>query len=103
MFANFVQKFQQHTVDNGRLGTHEIIYKYISTLEHMAPRFGIETFLVSGLQLREDGDESSFYSNTTHAQGVSKDSFRALATHEIMVSGTKGIHWRELSSQKVCQ
>lgn len=103
MFGAFVGTFQQHTVDTGRLGTHEIMYKYISTLEHLAPRFGTETFLVSHLELREDEDGSSSFCNTAHAQGVSKDSFRAPATHEVMVTGTKGIQWRKLSSQKVCQ
>ncbi|XP_042360188.1 non-receptor tyrosine-protein kinase TYK2 [Plectropomus leopardus] len=99
VFAEFVGTFQ-HTVDKGQLGAQEIMYKYISTLEHLAPRFGTETFPVSHLELREDGDGSSSYSNTTHAQGASKDSFRMPATHEIMVSGTKGIQWREVSSHK---
>nr|XP_046270375.1 non-receptor tyrosine-protein kinase TYK2 [Scatophagus argus] len=100
VFKEFVRTFQQHTVDKGRLGTHEIMYKYISTLEHLAPRFGIETFPVSYFELREDGDGSSSYTGATHAHGVSKDGYRAPDTHEIMVSGTKGIQWRKLSSQK---
>ncbi|XP_067472134.1 non-receptor tyrosine-protein kinase TYK2 [Thunnus thynnus] len=100
VFADFVRTFQQHTVDQGRLGAQEIMYKYISTLEHLAPRFGTETFPVSHLELNEDGDVSSSYSNTTHAQGVSKDNFRGPATHEILVSGTKGIQWRKMCSQK---
>ncbi|XP_008281324.1 non-receptor tyrosine-protein kinase TYK2 isoform X2 [Stegastes partitus] len=100
VFADFVRTFQQHTVDKGRLGAQEIMYKYISTLEHLAPRFGTETFTVTHLDLREDADGSSSYSNTTHAQGVSKDNFQAPATHEIMVSGTQGILWRKVSIQK---
>ncbi|XP_069380762.1 non-receptor tyrosine-protein kinase TYK2 isoform X2 [Paralichthys olivaceus] len=96
VFADFVQTFQQHTVDEGRLGTQDIMYKYISTLEHLVPRFGTETFPVSHLELREDGDGGSSY----HAQGDSKDNFTAPITHEIMVSGTKGIHWRKVSVQK---
>ncbi|TDH03060.1 hypothetical protein EPR50_G00159180 [Perca flavescens] len=100
VFAEFVRTFQQHTVDKGRLGAHEIMYKYISTLEHLAPRFGTETFPVAHLELRKDEDGSSSYSNTTHAQGASKDDFIVPATHEIMVSGTKGIQWRKVSGQK---
>lgn len=102
MFGNFVQKFQQHTVDNGQLSTYELIYKYISTFEHMAPSFGVETFLVSSLELRKETDESLLFSNTTHAQGASKESFNAFETYEIMVTGTKGIQYRKLSTQKVC-
>ncbi|XP_068605904.1 non-receptor tyrosine-protein kinase TYK2 [Brachionichthys hirsutus] len=100
VFADFVQTFQQHTMDTGRLGTNQIMYKYISTLEHLAPGFGEEIFPVSHLELREDGDGSSSYFNTNDAQGVLKDGFRAPATHEIRVTGVKGIQWRKLSTQK---
>uniref|UniRef100_A0A8D3CZ71 Tyrosine-protein kinase n=1 Tax=Scophthalmus maximus TaxID=52904 RepID=A0A8D3CZ71_SCOMX len=103
VFADFVRTFQQHTVDKERLGGQEIMYKYISTLEHLAPQFGTETFPVSQLEVREDGNGSSSYSDSTNAQGVSKDNFVAPATHEIVVSGTKGIQWRTVSIQKVCQ
>lgn len=101
MFRSFVQKFQQHTVENGRLGTYEIIYKYISTFEHMAPLFGVETFHVLGLELRDEVDESCSFFNATQAQGVLKDCYGASLTYEVMVTGTKGIHWREVSTQKV--
>uniref|UniRef100_A0A673C3A9 Tyrosine-protein kinase n=1 Tax=Sphaeramia orbicularis TaxID=375764 RepID=A0A673C3A9_9TELE len=101
VFADFVRTFQQHTVDKGRLGAQEIMYKYISTLEHLAPRFGTETFFVSHLEIRKDGDGSSSYSNSTHAQGVSKDNYSAPSTHEIMVCGPKGIQWRKVTAQKV--
>uniref|UniRef100_A0A673BZR6 non-specific protein-tyrosine kinase n=1 Tax=Sphaeramia orbicularis TaxID=375764 RepID=A0A673BZR6_9TELE len=97
VFADFVRTFQQHTVDKGRLGAQEIMYKYISTLEHLAPRFGTETFFVSHLEIRKDGDGSSSYSNSTHAQGVSKDNYSAPSTHEIMVCGPKGIQWRKVT------
>lgn len=103
VFRSFVQKFQQHTVDNGRLGTYEIIYKYISTFERMAPSFGVETFHVLSLELSDEVDESCSFSNTTHAQSALKSSYGASATYEVMVTGTKGIHWRELSTQKVCR
>ncbi|KAM3863740.1 non-receptor tyrosine-protein kinase TYK2 [Diretmus argenteus] len=100
VFAEFVQTFQQHTMDMGQLGSQEIMYKYISTIEHLAPGFGTETFPVPHLELREDGDGSSSYLNNTHTHGVSEDNFRAPATFEIMVSGTKGIEWRKVSEQK---
>lgn len=104
VFAEFVQKFQQHTVAKGLLGSQKIMYKYISTLEHLAPQFGTETFCVSNLELRKGGDGSSSYSiTTTQAQGCAKDNFTTPITHEIRVSGTKGIQWRKVSGQKVCQ
>ncbi|XP_034045553.1 non-receptor tyrosine-protein kinase TYK2 [Thalassophryne amazonica] len=100
-FHDFVKTFQHHTVDQGRLCSQEIMYKYISTLEHLVPRFATETFPVSHLQIRKDGSGSSSYSNTNLVQGVSKDNISGLVTHEILVSGTKGIQWREVSGQKV--
>uniref|UniRef100_A0A665UVI9 Tyrosine-protein kinase n=1 Tax=Echeneis naucrates TaxID=173247 RepID=A0A665UVI9_ECHNA len=100
VFAEFVRTFQMHTVDKGRLGPNEIMYKYISTIEHLAPCFGTETFNVIQLELREAGDGGSSYANTTHAQGVSKDNFTASITHEIRVSGTQGIQWRKASAQR---
>lgn len=90
-------------MDKGQLGIQDIMNKYISTLENLAPRFGSENFLVYHLNVRKDGGGSSSFSHTTHAQGVSKDSFEARNTHEIMVTGTEGVQWRKLSSQKVCQ
>ncbi|XP_041823478.1 non-receptor tyrosine-protein kinase TYK2 isoform X2 [Melanotaenia boesemani] len=98
VFAEFVRTFQQHTVDKGQLGAQEIMYKYISTLEHLTPRFGTETFFAAHLELRED--ESNTYSSSTHGEGVSKDDFVTPVTGEIMVSGTKGIQWRKVHIQK---
>uniref|UniRef100_A0A672GXG2 Tyrosine-protein kinase n=1 Tax=Salarias fasciatus TaxID=181472 RepID=A0A672GXG2_SALFA len=95
MFADFVRSFQQQLEDKGWLSAQKIMEKYIFTLEHLAPCFGTETFSVAHLELREDGDASSSHSNAAHAQGVCKDYFGAPATHEIMVSGTKGIQWRK--------
>ena len=94
MFSDFVRTFQKHTVGIGRLGSQEVMYKYISTLEYLAPRFGTETFAVSHLELRSDDEGRGTYLNSTHAQGATAVSFRTNVTHEIMVSGCKGIQWR---------
>lgn len=79
------------------------MYKYISTLEQLAPRFGSETFQVTSLKLREDGDGSSSYSSTVHGNGLSKENLSPLVTHEVMVSGTEGVKWRKLQIQRVSQ
>lgn len=84
IFRNFIKTFQQQTVDKGKLGAQEIMYKYISTLEHLAPHFGTETFSVSHLELQEE----------------SKDHSKAQVTYEIMVCGVKGVLWRKVSTQK---
>ncbi|XP_024128200.1 non-receptor tyrosine-protein kinase TYK2 isoform X1 [Oryzias melastigma] len=100
VFAQFVRTFQQHTVDSRKVTTQEIMYKYISTLEQLAPRFGSETFQVTSLKLREDGDGSSSYSSTVHGNGLSKENLSPLVTHEVMVSGTEGVKWRKLQIQR---
>lgn len=78
------------------------MYKYIATLEHLAPRFGTETFPVTRLDLRDEDDRSGSCSSTTHAQCGSKDNFCGPISHEISVSGTEGIQWRKVSAQRVC-
>uniref|UniRef100_A0A673YV75 Tyrosine-protein kinase n=1 Tax=Salmo trutta TaxID=8032 RepID=A0A673YV75_SALTR len=102
VFADFVRTFQEHTVDVGRLGSQEVMYKYLSTLEHLAPRFGTETFLAAHLELRKDGgDGSGSYLNTSRAHGASDpENVGPQVMHEVMVSGTKGIQWRKMTVQK---
>ncbi|CDQ98375.1 unnamed protein product [Oncorhynchus mykiss] len=77
------------------------MYKYLSTLEHLAPRFGTETFLAAQLELRKDGgDGSGSYLNTSHAHGASDPgNVGPQVMHEVMVSGTKGIQWRKMTVQ----
>lgn len=100
VFADFVRTFQQHTVNKGGLSANDIMYRYISTLEHLAPRFGSETYSVCHLELREDGAGNSSYSSTARAKRCSEDDYKTPATHEIMVCGVKGIQWRKVSTQK---
>lgn len=88
MFADSVRTFQEHTVDKGRLGMQKTMFKYISTLERLVPSFGVESFYVSHLNLREAWEESG----SLHTHAPCED--RAAATHEIMVNGNKGIWWR---------
>lgn len=75
-------------MENGQLDTQKIMCKYISTLEHLVPTFGVEIFHVSHLKPREAWEESDFL------HGHSRCEDRAAATHEIMVNGNKGIWWR---------
>uniref|UniRef100_A0A672QKL7 Tyrosine-protein kinase n=1 Tax=Sinocyclocheilus grahami TaxID=75366 RepID=A0A672QKL7_SINGR len=94
VFANFVSSFQEHTVGMGKFGSQEVMYKYISTLERLAPKFGAETFPVFSLDLRSDGDGSGSYPIASQTQTVNSE-----PTHEIRVSGSTGICWRKTSAQ----
>lgn len=94
IFTNFIQTFQQHTVDKGKLSPQEIMYKYISTLEHLVPRFGTETFSVCHLELQKDEQDNGF-SESTGSQADLNNDYKTHVTHEIMVCGVGGIQWRE--------
>uniref|UniRef100_A0A673GXM1 Tyrosine-protein kinase n=1 Tax=Sinocyclocheilus rhinocerous TaxID=307959 RepID=A0A673GXM1_9TELE len=97
VFTNFVKTFQQHTVGMGKLGSQEVVYKYISTLERLAPNFGVETFPVFNLDLRADGDGSGSYLNASRTQAPSEETGNGQPTYEIRVSGSAGIWWRKTS------
>ncbi|XP_076850141.1 non-receptor tyrosine-protein kinase TYK2 [Brachyhypopomus gauderio] len=101
VFSEFVRTFQQHTVAQGRLGPQEIMYKYLSTLERLAPRFGTETFPVFHLVQRPYGDGSGSYLNGSRAlEPPEAAGMCGQPTHELTVSGTKGIHWRKVPAQR---
>lgn len=91
VFKNFVRSFQQHTVGTGKLGSQEVMYKYLSTLERLAPDFGIETFSVWHFYVRNDGDDSGSHLMT------SEEPVNSEKTHEIRVSGSTGIWWKKLA------
>lgn len=101
VFAEFVRSFQQHTVGQGRLGSQEVMYKYLSTLERLAPRFGTETFCIFHLDLRPDGDGSGSYLNASRARESPEEIPCTQPTHELMVSGTTGIRWRKIPAHRV--
>nr|AMK47892.1 tyrosine kinase 2 [Ctenopharyngodon idella] len=101
VFANFVSNFQQHTVGMGKLGSQEIMYRYLSTLERLAPHFGVETFPVFHLDLRTDGDGSGSYLIASRTQTPSEETVNCEPAYEIRVSGSTGIWWRKLPAQKV--
>ncbi|KAK0135002.1 Non-receptor tyrosine-protein kinase TYK2 [Merluccius polli] len=101
VFTEFVKSFQRHTLEIGRLGSQEVMSKYVSTLEHLAPRFATETFSVSHLTVAADGNGSGSCVHSADANGNSTTgNADDQAAHEIMVSGTKGIQWRKTSGQK---
>ncbi|XP_035253894.1 non-receptor tyrosine-protein kinase TYK2 [Anguilla anguilla] len=91
VFGQFVRSFQLHTVGVGRLGLQDLMYKYLSTLEHLAPSFGSETFPLTHLSLQTEwGGNSAYLSAPPTAPPTTS------VTHQIMVSGTAGVQWREV-------
>lgn len=97
VFKKFVQRFQRHTVGAGKLTLQDVMYKYLATLEHLAPRFGSELFPVLSLDTSSEGEKAQLYLNGGRSQ---LEHGRALlpkdrpVTHEVLVTGTSGIQWR---------
>ncbi|XP_032648277.1 non-receptor tyrosine-protein kinase TYK2 isoform X2 [Chelonoidis abingdonii] len=59
VFRKFVQRFQRHTVSAGKLTEQDVMYKYLATLENLAPRFGSELFPVLSLETASEGEKSA--------------------------------------------
>ncbi|XP_054039422.1 non-receptor tyrosine-protein kinase TYK2 [Rissa tridactyla] len=104
VFKKFVQRFQRHTVSTGKLTAQEVMYKYLATLEHLAPRFGSELFPVLSLETSSEGEKAQLYVNGGHSQPehghplLPKD---PPVTHEVLVTGTSGIQWRPVPVESV--
>ncbi|MBN3305811.1 TYK2 kinase, partial [Amia calva] len=103
VFRQFVRGFHQHTVSTGRLGVQDIMYKYLSTLENLVAHFGSEVFRVSSLEIQSEGERANFYVRDFWGLGPqdteSGESQDGGPTHEVMVSGTEGIHWRLIGAE----
>ncbi|KAJ8345600.1 hypothetical protein SKAU_G00297930 [Synaphobranchus kaupii] len=95
VFAQFVRSFQLHTVGMGRLSQQDLMYKYLSTLEHLSPGYGTETFPLTHLSL-----QSEWAGNSAYLTAPPTAPPTATVTHQIMVSGTGGIQWREVPLPK---
>lgn len=104
VFKKFVQRFQRHTVSAGKLTEQDIMYKYLATLEHLAPRFGSELYPVLSLETSSEGEKAPLYVNGGHAPAehghalLPKD---PPVTHEVLVTGTSGIQWRPVPPESV--
>ncbi|XP_008934835.1 PREDICTED: non-receptor tyrosine-protein kinase TYK2, partial [Merops nubicus] len=102
VFKKFVRRFQQHTVSKGKLTAQDIMYKYLATLEHLAPRFGSEIFPVLSLETSSEGEKVQLYvngGNLPAERGRTTGPKDQPLTHEVLVTGTKGIQWRALPKE----
>nr|XP_056723205.1 non-receptor tyrosine-protein kinase TYK2 [Euleptes europaea] len=103
IFKKFLQRFQQHTMNAGKLTEQDIMCKYLVTLENLAPRFGSEVFPVVSLETISEGEKLPLYINGGH--GPPEDSRGPPsgdrpATHEVRITGTEGIQWRLLPAER---
>ncbi|XP_009461880.1 PREDICTED: non-receptor tyrosine-protein kinase TYK2 [Nipponia nippon] len=104
VFKKFVQRFQRHTVSTGKLTVQDIMYKYLATLEHLAPRFGSELFPVLSLETSSEGEKVQLYVNGGHSQlehGHALLPKDQPVTHEVLITGTTGIQWRPVPVESI--
>ncbi|KAM9264021.1 non-receptor tyrosine-protein kinase TYK2 isoform 1-T2 [Morus bassanus] len=104
VFKKFVQRFQRHTVSTGKLTVQDIMYKYLATLEHLAPRFGCEVFPVLSLETSSEGEKAQLYVNGGRSQlehGHALLPKDQPVTHEVLVTGTNGIQWRPVPVESI--
>ncbi|XP_066449671.1 non-receptor tyrosine-protein kinase TYK2 isoform X1 [Eleutherodactylus coqui] len=100
VFKKFVRHFHLHTVSAGKLSEEDVMYKYLSTLENLAARFGCEVFRTLSLELPTEGEKLPFYINggyVDHGESVSRE---ATPTQEVLVSGMEGIQWRQKKKEE---
>ncbi|KAE8619823.1 hypothetical protein XENTR_v10009988 [Xenopus tropicalis] len=94
VFKKFVRRFHLHTVSPGKLNEEDIMYKYLSTLENLAPRLGCEVFKALSLELPAEGEKLPFYLNGGYMEHTDTVNREPTSTHQVMVSGMEGIQYR---------
>ncbi|OXB52616.1 hypothetical protein ASZ78_003151, partial [Callipepla squamata] len=104
VFRRFVRRFQQHTVGAGKLAEQDVMFKYVATLEQLAPRFGTELFPALSLDVSNEGEKGRPYSDGGHVPAQRGDAPLAQdgpVSHEVLVTGTTGIQWRLVPNESV--
>ncbi|XP_019476750.1 non-receptor tyrosine-protein kinase TYK2 [Meleagris gallopavo] len=104
VFRKFVRRFQRHTVGAGTLTEEDVMFKYLATLELLAPRFGTERFAVLSLDVSNEGEKAQPCGNGGHEMAERGDAAApgdSSVSHEVLVSGTTGIQWRPVPSESV--
>ncbi|XP_073510192.1 non-receptor tyrosine-protein kinase TYK2 isoform X1 [Phyllobates terribilis] len=106
VFKKFVRHFHLHTVSAGKLSEEDVMYKYLSTLESLAPRFGCEVFGTLSLELPTEGEKLPLYINGGGGGYMDQSksaSSEATTTHQVLVSGMEGIQWRQKKEEEAAE
>ncbi|KAI5936058.1 Non-receptor tyrosine-protein kinase TYK2 [Manis javanica] len=96
IFRRFLQAFQP-----GRLSQQVIMVKYLATLEQLAPRFGTERVPVCHLEplARAEGEPCYIRDSSRAPPEPQPESAARAPTHEVLVTGTGGIQWRQMEAE----
>uniref|UniRef100_A0A8U7P2X2 Tyrosine-protein kinase n=1 Tax=Corvus moneduloides TaxID=1196302 RepID=A0A8U7P2X2_CORMO len=101
VFRRFLRHFQRHTVAAGKLSERDVMYKYLATLEHLAPGFGSELFPAFSLETASEGEKGPLCANGSRERLPIPRDFPV--THHVLVTGTGGIQWRPVSVENFSQ
>nr|XP_021504487.1 tyrosine-protein kinase JAK1 [Meriones unguiculatus] len=84
VFKDFLKEFNNKTICDSSVSTHDLKVKYLATLETLTKHYGAEIFETSMLLISSENELN---------QSHSSDSGNVL--YEVMVTGNHGIQWRQ--------
>lgn len=84
VFKDFLKEFNNKTICDSSVSTHDLKVKYLATLETLTKHYGAEIFETSMLLISSENEMSRFHPN---------DGGNVL--YEVMVTGNLGIQWRQ--------
>ncbi|KAB1269323.1 Tyrosine-protein kinase JAK1, partial [Camelus dromedarius] len=85
VFKDFLKEFNNKTICDSSVSTHDLKVKYLATLETLTKHYGAEIFETSMLLISSENEMNRFHPN---------DSGNVLY-YEVMVTGNLGIQWRQ--------
>lgn len=85
VFKDFLKEFNNKTICDSSVSTHDLKVKYLATLETLTKHYGAEIFETSRLLISSENELNWFHPN---------DSGNVLY-YEVMVTGNLGIQWRQ--------
>lgn len=85
VFKDFLKEFNNKTICDSSVSTHDLKVKYLATLETLTKHYGAEIFETPMLLISSENEMNRFHSN---------DSGNILC-YEVMVTGNLGIQWRQ--------
>lgn len=85
VFKDFLKEFNNKTICDSSVSTHDLKVKYLATLETLTKHYGAEIFETSMLLISSENEMNWFHPH---------DSGNVLY-YEVMVTGNLGIQWRQ--------
>ncbi|KFO23194.1 Tyrosine-protein kinase JAK1 [Fukomys damarensis] len=85
VFKDFLKEFNNKTICDSSVSTHDLKVKYLATLETLTKHYGAEIFETPMLRISSENEMSWFRSS---------DGGSTLC-YEVMVTGNLGIQWRQ--------